>query len=133
MKKLFNHIPFQIKIATTGLYVLLVAALSLIPASDLPKVPLFPGADKLVHAAMYFVLSILILWTFHAKKIARWKLYSFVIGWGLLMECLQILMNAGRHFSYADIVANITGVALGIALYNFLNNRLQLKHMPESN
>lgn len=128
MKKIFNHIPFGLKLAATTLYVLVVAALSLLPAGDLPKVPLFPGADKLVHAGMYFVLSILILWTFHAKKIARWKLYSFVIGWGLLMECLQILMDAGRHFSFFDIVANITGVALGIALYNFMNNRLHLQH-----
>ncbi|KOH44316.1 VanZ family protein [Sunxiuqinia dokdonensis] len=128
MKKLFNHVPFRIKIATTGFYVFLVATLSLIPANDLPNVPFFPGADKLVHAGMYFVLSILILWTFHAKKIARWKLYSFVIGWGLLMEWLQILMNAGRHFSVFDIVANITGVALGIALYNFMNKHMRLQH-----
>ncbi len=128
MKKVFNHIPFRFKIATTALYVLLVAALSLLPAGNLPKVPLFPGADKLIHSGMYFVLSILILWTFHAKKIARWKLYSFVVAWGLFMECLQILMNAGRHFSFYDIVANITGVVLGIALYNFINNKLRLEH-----
>jgi len=127
MKKLFNQIPFRYKLAVTCVYVILVAALSLIPAGDLPEVPLFPGADKLVHSGMYFGLSILILWTFHAKKNARWKLYSFVIGWGLLMECLQILMNAGRHFSFFDILANITGVVLGIALYNFMSNRLQLE------
>lgn len=112
----------------TVLYILAVAALSLMPSGDLPKVPLFPGADKLIHTAMYFNLSFLMLWTFHAKKIARWKLYSFVIGWGLLMECLQNVMNAGRDFSFYDILANITGVIFGIVLYKFLNARFSLKH-----
>ncbi len=126
MKKIFNHIPFGFKIATTALYVLTVAALSLLPASDLPKVHLFPGADKLIHTGMYFILSFLILWTFHAKHIARWKLYSFVVGWGLLMECLQILTNAGRSFSFYDIIANITGVLLGIVVYKFLNTKFNL-------
>jgi VanZ family protein len=128
MKKIFNHIPFGFKITTTALYVLVVAALSLLPAGDLPKVPLFPGADKLIHTGMYFILSFLILWTFHAKNIARWKLYSFVVGWGLLMECLQILVNAGRSFSFYDIVANVTGAIMGIALYKFLNTQFSLEH-----
>ncbi|MGQ7868782.1 VanZ family protein [Sunxiuqinia sp. sy24] len=127
MKKIFNHIPFQVKVTVTFLYLGIIVLLSLLPVKDLPKVPLFPGADKLIHAGMYFVLSILILWSFHTSKVARWKLYGFVIGWGLLMEILQILMRSGRQFSLLDIIANATGVVLGIALYKVLNTQLKLQ------
>ncbi len=127
MKKIFNHIPFQVKVAVTILYLGVIALLSLLPVKDLPQVPLFPGADKLIHAGMYFVLSVLSLWTFHTSKVARWKLYAFVISWGLFMEILQILMRSGRQFSMLDIVANTTGVVLGIALYKVLNAQLKLQ------
>ena len=126
MHQLFNKIPFQIKLAVSILYIGLVAALSLLPVKDLPNVPLFPGADKLIHTTMYFGLSILLLWTFHTRKILRWKLYTFIVSWGISMEILQIIMHAGRHFSLFDILANITGLLLGIALYMLLNSKMKL-------
>lgn len=126
MHKLFNHIPFRAKLFLSFLYISIVMLLSLLPAQDLPKVPLFPYADKLIHIGMYFNLAIILLWTFHSKPTKRITLYAFILLWGLVMEILQILMRSGRHFSWLDILANATGLGLGILLYNYLINRFKL-------
>ena len=120
MKNILNRIPFGLKLTTSFIYIGIIVALSLLPVKDLPKIPLFPGADKLIHTTMYFILAVLLLWAFHNKKITRWKLYSFVIAWGLLMEITQVLMHLGRSFSLLDILANICGAFLGIISYKFL-------------
>jgi VanZ family protein len=127
IKKIFSLFSFEIRLLISALYLGIIVLLSLLPIDDFPKVPLFPGADKLIHMMMYFLFSLLALWTFHVKtNIERWKLYLFIIGWGVFMEFLQITMRLGRHFSLLDICANISGVILGIALYKFVISKLKI-------
>ena len=123
MRYIFNKVPFCIRIVCLALYLMVVSALSLLPMEDLPKVPLFPGEDKLIHLTMYFGLTMVVLWTFHNRNIFNWNLYGFVILWGILMEIFQVQMQLGRSFAVLDIFSNISGAFLGVLMYKFLKNK----------
>lgn len=100
-------------------YVGCIVALSLLPPQNLPKVQLFRGADKLIHFTMYLIFSVLSCWSLKSEEngYAIWLILPVTIGWGILMEYIQLEMGAGRSFSMYDILANSTGVVVGILLY----------------
>jgi VanZ family protein len=101
------------------LYVGCIAALSLLPPNDLPQIELFRGADKVVHFMMYYLFSILFCWTLKTElNYLRIFFIVFVtVGWGILMEFLQLDMHVGRSFSWYDALANTIGVAFGVLTY----------------
>ena len=103
------------------LYIGCIAALSLLPPQDLPKVQLFHGADKVVHFMMYLILSVLGCWALKAEenRYGIWLIIPVAIGWGILMEFIQLELGSGRSFSWYDIIANTTGVVVGIIIYVF--------------
>ncbi|MBL7965359.1 MAG: VanZ family protein [Prolixibacteraceae bacterium] len=104
------------------LYVGCIAALSLLPPNDLPKIQYFPGLDKMVHFMMYFIFSLLFCWTLRTEK--HFLRLGFVvvttIGWGVFMEAIQLYMHLGRNFSWYDILANSLGSVLGILIYTIV-------------
>lgn len=111
-------------------YVGFIMTLSLLPPKSFPKIPLFVGADKVVHILMYLIFSILSAW---ALKIEfyRWRVWLIIpvtIGWGILMEFIQLEMRTGRSFSWYDILANTTGVIIGLLFYGLVS-RSALKKM----
>jgi len=111
------HQPVRILLVL--LYICCIAALSLLPPQDLPKIPLFPGADKIVHFLMYLVFSLLFCWALRTEK-HYYRLFFIIlatIGWGMLMEFIQLAMHAGRSFSWYDVFANGLGVFVGILFY----------------
>lgn len=117
----------SVRVLLVFFYVGCIAALSLLPPDDLPKVPLVAGADKLVHFLMYLIFSILLSWTLKTE-IQYPRLFfviSVTIGWGLIMEYLQLSMQAGRSFSWFDILANCLGVISGILFYVLASRKLQ--------
>jgi len=103
------------------LYIGCIAALSLLPPQDLPKVQLFHGADKVIHFMMYLILSVLGCWALKAEENRNeiWLIIPVAIGWGILMEFIQLELGSGRSFSWYDIIANTTGVVVGIIIYVF--------------
>ena len=111
-----------------------VVALSLLPMSDLPQVPMFRGEDKLIHCTMYFGFSILFCWTL--KTELNYSRLFFVIGitvgWGILMEVLQLDMHLGRSFSWYDELANTIGVIFGVLTYLFATRELADKLSSKS-
>lgn len=120
MKILLQKITIRFKIVSSTIYATCLSVISLLPKADFPKAPLFPGADKLVHAVMYFIFILLLLWSFQDKRVAQWKLIGFVISWGIAIEFLQRFMNLGRSFSEFDILANLTGTLIGFLFYKLL-------------
>ena len=101
------------------IYVLSIVALSLLPPQDLPKIPLFKGADKVIHIMMYFIFSILFCWAIRTE-INFYRLIlviSVTIVWGIFMEYLQLKMHMGRSFDPNDILANSFGVVSGVFIY----------------
>ena len=90
-------------------------------------IPLFPGADKIVHAIMFggFTLCILLDrnrshgWPSTLEKADR---YAPVIAsaFGIVTELLQSRMDAGRSGDIYDLVADITGAFLTYLAWCFL-------------
>lgn len=101
------------------LYVGCIAALSLLPPQDFPKIPVFEGFDKVVHFMMYFILSLLLSWAVKTeqKYMRLFLIIPVTIGWGIFMEIMQYEMHLGRSFDFYDILANSTGVGVGVLLY----------------
>lgn len=80
---------------------------------------LFPGADKVVHALMFGFLTVMILTDFSRKRgwraagrktVAASALFSSLMG--ILIEVLQKVMDLGRGFEIADMMADITGAVI---------------------
>ena len=104
-------------------WISLVVTLSLLPQSSISKYQWwhFQHSDKVIHAAIYAIMAMSILFGFHGihRSGARQYLVTFIfcvlIGIGL--EGLQQTKLIGRHFEILDIIANIIGALLGSVLY----------------
>ena len=107
-------------------YLFIIIYLSLSPPSQLPKIILFPGADKLIHLFMYVGLGWLVMWAFykeHLSKTTRIFLLFSVPVWGALMELMQLFMHQSRSFSWFDILANLVGAVLGVLVFKRMERR----------
>ncbi len=119
--------------ATLALVVwsLTIAVVCLIPIQS-QGLELIPHQDKLIHAFCYAVLAGLISWVLSSKtfisnsqKRLFWAILSASI-YGFFIECLQAVLNTGRHFDYFDIIANIIGSLIGSLLYNQIRKNKSL-------
>ena len=119
MISIFFAVKQPVRILLLILYVCAVAILSLLPPNDLPHMPLFKGADKVIHFLMYFIFSLLFCWALKTEMhYSRLVIIVFVaIGWGIFLEFVQFEMHLGRSFSWYDIFANSMGVFFGILIY----------------
>lgn len=99
-------------VLTVGAVLWLTLAPQPLPDND---IPLFPGADKLVHAAMFGGVT-LVLWadwrmTRH-RPLAVWQTALcavIAIALGGAIEIAQGTMNLGRSADFADFVADTIG------------------------
>ena len=85
-------------------------------------IPLFPGADKLVHAIMFggFTLCIILDWNRRhgwPTAVSKADTYAAVIAalFGSITEALQNAMHAGRSGDRWDLLADIIGAFLTAA------------------
>jgi VanZ family protein len=103
-------------------------ALSLLPPQDFPKIPMFPGMDKVVHIMMYFIFSLLSCWAVTTESNYSWLLLIIPvgIGWGILMEYMQRSMHIGRSFDPNDILANSFGVVSGVLIYVLASQKFRI-------
>ena len=110
-------------------YVGWVVALSLLPPQDFPQIPLFEGADKVVHFILYFIFSMLGCWALKAERKFSMAYYivPLTIGWGILMEVFQLSMHLGRSFSWYDILANSFGTFTGTLIYLSIVLKINVK------
>ena len=126
MQKISFIFSFQIWLRKTiaALYLLTIAALSLMPARDLPHFTVFSAIDKVVHISMYLGLSFLACWSYEINRERMKPIYVLLVGvfmYGVLMEILQRTMHNGRNFDFKDMVANLTGAIVGIIIYRFFD------------
>lgn len=87
---------------------------TLLPGDDLPQVPAFPGADKVVHALMFGVLAAVILYDIDvfSGRVRRGAyvaaaLISTIVGG--CIELLQDAMGLGRTAEWLDFAADACG------------------------
>jgi len=100
------------------LSIALVAYLSLSPQIDLPFG--FKGIDKVYHSLAYLWLAVIPFLGFQSIKIALVGAL-LMIPFGIGLEYAQDYVH-GRFFSVADMVANGTGVVLGMTLGKYLKS-----------
>lgn len=73
-----------------------------------------PTNDKIGHGLAYLVLCYVVLLLFKEKKQIFYGVL-FCLAYGVFMEFLQGFVP-GRSQSFADIIANSTGVVIGLLL-----------------
>ena len=103
-------------IAGLFMWIIGVSYLSLAPV-DNEMVDVFPYADKLTHFIFYSVMTGLFINAFKSKANIFQIALCFTMSFGMYMEILQKLFNAGRHFDIFDILANIIGSLIGALVY----------------
>lgn len=96
------------------------------PGSTIPKLPKFPGYDKVIHFSLFFGLVFLWDRVWVGKKInennfKKISLNYLVFGiiFATFIEYLQMGVP-GRSFDTLDIVANISGGTVGTIMYVYL-------------
>jgi len=106
-----------------GIWSAVIAFLCLMPSGDLPENQLFniPHFDKLVHAGLYFILSLLLI-----KPLSKSGLpailpiiaYTVILGGGL--ELLQAFFTVSRSGSWFDLLADIIGAMAGVGILRII-------------
>lgn len=79
----------------------------------------FSGQDKWLHLAAY---ASFYLWGGASFPDARWRLPAALLAHGVAIELLQAL-TPYRTMSFADVVANALGLALGAVLLPMARRR----------
>lgn len=106
------HLRFpKFWVAMGWLAVALTIFVCLLPGKELPQTGM---NDKLEHLTAYTLLS---LWFAGLYPRSRYLLIAFALFcMGVSIECGQWLMHAGREADIRDVIANSTGIAVGLTL-----------------
>ncbi len=100
---------------------MVIFAISVVPVSGEGK-PLFfsfPGADKVVHAGIYSILTILLMKDYflniHLQVERMVALLLSILVYSIIIEIIQASLTTYRSGELLDIVANLAGVLIGAA------------------
>lgn len=111
---LLNRLPVYFM---SGVVMLAITALTLMPGDSVPDVPMFANADKVVHAVMFGSLAVTILWDAgrrsHNVSMCRYAMSVVVASaFGCVIEVLQEYMGLGRSGDVADWLADVAGAVV---------------------
>lgn len=103
------------------------------PLGDIEP-PLFPGADKIVHALMFGALAAAILFDY-LRQHQWYKVSAAVVGIsalisiaaGIVIEYAQGYMQMGRSNDPIDMIADAIGVILIVALWPLIQSRIAVR------
>lgn len=98
----------------------LIGVLLLVKMPEEVSMPLIANADKYVHAFLFMVLAWLIYHDARRAHFSSVLVYLtaavWSIGWGGVLEVVQNYCLTYRSGSWWDFVADLIGIAMGIAL-----------------
>ena len=77
-----------------------------------------PHLDKLIHFFGFF--TVFLLGRFSTHSWVKWAYWLLPISAAIGLEYLQGALIVSRQFSYADMGANLVGVAAAISLWSLL-------------
>lgn len=108
------------------LWLILIVIISGFPGDKVPEVPVWQF-DKLVHAVIYFILSLTMLYAYdeqYSKSNKRLIVGVLVAVTGIIhggiMEILQEYIFINRSGNWYDFVANAFGAIFGVLFYPFV-------------
>lgn len=122
LRRLLDKLPTGLFTAIV-LSVILWLTLAPHPTGDV-EIPLFPGADKIVHALMFMGLTMAAI--LDLRKLRKWHYVPVTAACivsvistltGVAIELAQDAMDAGRSLEGLDIVADFIGSAIGAVLW----------------
>lgn len=101
---------------------------SVMPSTSLPlALERLTVSDKLLHAGVYFVFTLLMMRGLAKAGLFRWKtvVVVFLISalYGVTMEILQYKFFPGRYFETLDIFANIIGSIIALFVFKYFNSK----------
>jgi len=116
------------------IWLIIIMVLSGYPGKNLPKAP-FDEFDKLVHVAIYALLSFLSVLGFSKQsnssllsiKLQNFFSISFSIVMGGLIELLQEYVFINRYGDWYDFFANSLGAILGVVGFYLIKKFLVSK------
>lgn len=117
-------------------WALLILGICALPGTVIPDLSLLDWLkpDKLVHLFLFGVLAFLLMRGFRNQTTVSYLYISpgwvtFISGslYGILTEFLQEHFFVKRYGEASDAVADSLGVAVGIALFNYLVKRQRMK------
>lgn len=112
----------NISILLSFLFALLILFLSITPTDVDGETPFFyfNGIDKVVHALMYGVFSILVVTAYLNNYIYKFRTLVIVLSaiwfYSILMELVQHFFVEYRSGEILDAVANLAGILLSTGL-----------------
>jgi len=114
----------------TVFYLCLIFIQSSIPSQYVPKMTIL-SYDKLIHAGIYLVASILMFMALREHDSlmnyrTEWLALIFTVFFGFTDELHQYFVQ-GRHASFWDFLADTIGAVLGIMVASRLINRKKQK------
>jgi len=121
-------LKWRIRLSLALIWLFTILFVTLTPGEKLPDTPDVIGFDKLVHLSMFLVLTV--LWISignqNREKASIKKITTnylvFGIFFAILVEYLQKYIP-GRSFDYWDMVANLTGGAIGAVCFYILQRK----------
>jgi len=100
----------------------------LIKSDEIPQIGMdIPNLDKVVHAFMHFVFTL--LWFFYfKKKIGNLKNYKLLLislvlsfFFGIAIELMQRFFTVTRNADVYDVFANVSGATLAVIVIILVN------------
>ncbi|OAL45987.1 hypothetical protein IQ07DRAFT_590774 [Pyrenochaeta sp. DS3sAY3a] len=90
------------------------------------KIPTYKQSDKVLHFLAFFLLTLTFYWIIETsrRKVLQLTFTVCTIGLGLASEIIQGLLPIHREFDSYDIVANVSGSILALALCNWYHKRM---------
>jgi hypothetical protein len=98
-----------------ALAVVLVLAALVVCLMPLPEIPKpFDLGDKAWHLLGHAGLAV--YFTGLVERRGWWKIFIFLLAFGVLVEFAQHSMNLGRHGDWRDVLGNVVGDLSGLLL-----------------
>jgi succinate-acetate transporter protein len=120
----------------TIIWALIILILCGMPGKDVPDIGIFQF-DKLVHAAIFFVLVTFAIRGFrlqtknnYLRKNSAFLAVGLSIAYGGILEILQGTIFSERSADFYDFIANSFGCFIALLLYPKISKRFPKLNMP---
>ena len=110
---------------TTAAFAFLLLAAAYLGLST-QKIPQYGQSDKGLHFITFFLLTVTFWWILETsrRRVLHLTLLVCTAGLSVVSEVVQALLPNDRAFDPFDILANVVGSALGLALCNWYHKRM---------